>query len=155
MQGSDRPQRDLMDVQFVAGHLLPLGSVFGFLSGQREQLFPDVMFADLFVSGRGRPSVPASVVATVLVLQPLHGLSDREAAEAVTFDLRWKAACGFAVTAAAFHATTLTYWRRRLASSIAPNRIFDAVGEVVAETGVLAGRTRRALDANAGSCSRP
>jgi len=90
---------------------------------------------------------------TVLVQQALHGLSDREAAEAVTFDLRWKAACGFAVTA--FHATTLTYWRRRLASSIAPNRIFDAVGEVVAETGVLAGRTRRALDANAGSCSRP
>ena len=146
VQGSDRPQRDLMDVQSVAGHLLPPGSVFGFLSGQREQLFPDVMFADLFVSGRGRPSVPASVVATVLVLQPLHGLSDREAAEAVTFDLRWKAACGFAVDAAAFHPATLTYWRRRLASSIAPNRIFDAVREVVAETGVLAGRTRRALD---------
>ena len=135
-----------MDVQSVAGHLLPPGSVFGFLSGQRDQLFPDVMFADLFASGRGRPSVPASVVATVLVLQALHGLSDREAAEAVTFDLRWKAACGFAVDAAAFHPTTLTYWRRRLAASVAPNRIFDAVREVVAETGVLAGRTRRALD---------
>jgi hypothetical protein len=50
------------------------------------------------------------------------------------------------VTAAAFHATTLTYWRRRLAASAYPNRIFDAVKMVLAETGALAGKTRRALD---------
>src|SRR5664279_1314241 len=61
-----------MDVQSVAGHLLPPGSVFGSLSGQRDQLFPDLMFADLFASGRGRPSVPTPVVATVLVLQALE-----------------------------------------------------------------------------------
>jgi len=40
----------------------------------------------------------------------------------------------------------LTYWRRRLAVSDRPNRIFDAVRRVVAETGVLTGRTRRVLD---------
>jgi hypothetical protein len=40
----------------------------------------------------------------------------------------------------------LTYWRRRLAASDRPNRIFDAVKAVVAQTGVLAGRTRRAVD---------
>lgn len=45
-----------------------------------------------------------------------------------------------------FHPTTLTYWRRRLAASTAPNRIFDAVRQVIAETGVLRGKTRRALD---------
>jgi len=115
MQGRSDPQRDLLDVESVAGHLLPEGSVFAFLAGHRDELFPDAMFADLFRSSRGRPSVPAPVVATVLVLQALHGLSDREAAEAVTFDLRWKAACGLPVTAAAFHPTTLTYWRQRLA----------------------------------------
>ena len=66
--------------------------------------------------------------------------------DAVTFDLRWKAACGLPVTAVAFHPTTLTYWRRRLAASDRPNRIFDAVREVIAATGALTGRTRRALD---------
>jgi len=50
------------------------------LAAHREEVFPDAMFADLFPSGRGRPSVPASVVATVLVLQALHGLSDRRPA---------------------------------------------------------------------------
>ena len=60
------------------------------------------------------------MVATVLVLQALHGLSDREAVEALTFDLRWKAACGLAITDTAFDPSTLTYWRRRLAASRAP-----------------------------------
>lgn len=146
MQGRSEDQRQLGDVEAWAGHLLPPGSMFAFLAGHRRQLFPDELFADLFRSARGRPSVPADVVATVIVLQSLHGLSDREAAEAVTFDLRWKAAAGLPLEAASFHPTTLTYWRRRLAPSEQPNRIFDAVRAVVAETGVLKGKTRRALD---------
>jgi hypothetical protein len=102
-------------------------------------LFPDEAFADLFPSGRGRPSIPADVIASVMVLQALHGLSDRQTAEAVTFDLRWKAACGFAVTETGFHASALTYWRRRIAASDRPQRVFEMVSEVVATTGVLAG----------------
>jgi hypothetical protein len=146
VQGRFDPQRELLDVESVAGHLLPEGGVFAFLAAHRHDLFPEELFSDLFPSGRGRPSVPVEQIAAVIVLQTLHGLSDREAAEALTFDLRWKAACGLAVPDTGFHPTTLTYWRRRLARSTAPNRIFDAVKAVVAETGVLTGKTRRALD---------
>ena len=85
-------------------------------------------------------------MASVITLQALHGLSDNETVDAVTFDLRWKAACGLPITAGAFHSTTLTYWRRRLAASAQPNRIFEAVKAVVTATGALSGRTRRALD---------
>lgn len=120
--------------------------MFAFLAEHRHKLFPDDMFVDLFPSGRGRPSLPGDVAASVLVLQALHGYSDREAADAVTFDLRWKAACGFAIDAAGFHPSTLTYWRRRLAASERPHRIFDAVRDVIEKTGVIAGRARRALD---------
>ena len=146
MQGRAKDQRDLWDVESVAGHLLPAGSVFAFLAEHRHRLFPASMFDDLFPSGRGRPSIAPEVVAAVLVLQTLHGLSDREAAEAVTFDLRWKAACGVAVDAAAFHPSTLTYWRRRLAASQRPHRIFDVVRQLVVETGAVSGKNRRALD---------
>jgi transposase len=145
VQGRADPQREILDVESVAGHLLPAGGVFAFLAGHRRELFPEEMFADLFKPG-GRPSVPAEVMASVIVLQTLNGLSDAETVEAVTFDLRWKAACGLAVTAAGFHPTTLTVWRGRLRRSVRPNRIFDAVRVVIAETGVLAGKTRRALD---------
>jgi transposase len=146
VQGRSDEQRELLDAESVAGHLLKADSVFAFLAAHRVQLFTDEMFADLFPSGRGRPSVPADVMAAVITLQALHGLSDSETVDAVTFDLRWKAACGLPITAGAFHATTLTYWRRRLAASDRPNRIFEAVKTVVAQTGALAGKTRRALD---------
>ena len=146
VQGRSDDQRELLDAESVAGHLLKAGSVFGFLAAHRGELFPDEMFADLFPTGRGRPSVPAEVMAAVITLQALHGLSDSETVDAVTFDLRWKAACGLPVTAGAFHSTTLTYWRRRLATSDRPNRIFEAVKAVVTQTGALTGKTRRALD---------
>lgn len=146
MQGRSDDQRELLDAESVAGHLLKSDSMFAFLAVHRHELFPEAMFADLFPSRRGRPSVPAEVMASVITLQALHGLSDHETVEAVTFDLRWKAACGLPVTAAAFHSTTLTYWRRRLAASDRPNRIFEAVKVIVAETGLLAKKTRRALD---------
>jgi hypothetical protein len=146
MQGESDRQRELLDVEAVAGHLLPAGSVFAFLAEHRHRLFPAEMFADLFPSGRGRPSIPGEVIASVIVLQTLHGLSDRDAADAVTFDLRWKAACGYAIDAASFHPTTLTYWRRRLAVSDRPQRIFEAVRDVITATGAVAGKQRRALD---------
>src|SRR5438094_523315 len=120
-----------MDVESVA-RLLPSGSVYAFLAEHRRELFPDAMFADLFPSRLGRPRVPADVVASVLVLQALEHRSDREAAEALTFDLRWKAAVGWPIGTPAFHPTVLTWWRRRLVRSARPDRIFDAVRALVA-----------------------
>lgn len=81
----------VVDAESLSDHLLPLGGVFVFLAEHRRVLFPDALSADLFLSRFGRPSMPADVVAPVLVLhalQALHGLSDREAVEALTFDLR-------------------------------------------------------------------
>jgi hypothetical protein len=44
-------------------------------------MFPDDYFADLYTeSVRGRPTVPARMMATVMLLQSFEGLSDREAA---------------------------------------------------------------------------
>lgn len=146
MQGSPRVEAEFSDAECVAGHLIEAGSVFRLLADTRRVLFPTAMFADLFPSGRGRPSVPADVMAAVLVLQALQGLSDRETVAAVRTDLRWKVACGLDVGDTGFDSSTLTYWRRRLAKSGAPHRVFEAVMTVVKETGVLTGKHRRALD---------
>lgn len=145
MLGSERLDRELLDAMAVCGDLVPEGSVHRFLAEHRKTVFPDGMFEDLF-GCRGRRSVPGSVVATVMVLQALEGLSDREAIGRLRCDIRWKAAAGLALTDGGFHPTVLTLWRARLRNSDQPERIFDAVRRVVDQTGVLSGRTRRVLD---------
>ena len=146
MQGEERADRQLLDAAALVGHLVPEGSVFAFLARHRGEVFPPELFADLFPSVTGRPSLPGEVAASVLVLQALHDLSDRDAVAAVRCDIRWKVACGLPLDHEGFHPTTLTYWRRRLAASDRPDRIFEAVRSVVAATGVLA----RQDDAGAG-----
>jgi hypothetical protein len=145
MQGSSS-DRELFDTSALVGHLVPAGSVYAFLAAHRGEVFPDGLFADLFPSGRGRPSVPGEVIASVLVLQTLQDLSDTEAMTSLRCDLRWKVACGLPIDHEGFHPTTLTVWRNRLRASDRPERIFDAVRQVIAQTGVLNGKARRALD---------
>jgi IS5 family transposase len=146
MQGNSDQNLELLDAGGLVGHLVPAGSVYGFLAEHRRRLFPDDMFTDLFPSSRGRPSVPGDVIATVMVLQSLEGLSDRDAVDSFRTDLKWKVACGVSLGDEGFHPTVLTLWRNRLRGSDAPERIFDAVRQVVTDTGVLTSRTRRALD---------
>jgi hypothetical protein len=136
----------LWDAGEIVGHLVSAGSMFAFLAEHRGQLFPDEDYADLFIAGVGRPSLPATRMAAVLTLQALHDLSDRECAEAVRCDLRWKVACGLSLLDEGFDPSTLTYWRRRIAISARPHRINDAIRRVIEATGVLRGRRRRAVD---------
>src|SRR2546429_7463781 len=85
-------QLDLLDpVTRFCDEVLPPNSIFAFLHEQREVLFPDELFVDLFAV-IGRRSVPPSVVAVVIVLQRLGGLSGREAEVRVTFGARWASA---------------------------------------------------------------
>jgi IS5 family transposase len=146
MQGERAGELAGPDVWETCRGLIPAGSVFAFLAEHREALFPAGMFADMYPSPNGRPSLPPQVLAAAVVLQALHGLSDFETVQALRCDLRWKAACGLGLLDTAFDPSLLTYFRRRLARSDDPSRLFARVRQVVAATGVLTGRQRRALD---------
>jgi IS5 family transposase len=146
MQGLSELNRELLDASALCRQLVRKESVEAFLADHRHELFPDEMFEDLFVSKRGRPSIPADIVASVMVLQALEGLSDRDAARALTDRISWKVACGLALDEEGFDYSVLTYWRTRLRNSDRPERIFEAVRQVIEATGVLKGKTRRALD---------
>ena len=146
MGRADR-QGDLFDdvVRFCEGSL-PENSIYGFLARERDRLFPDELFDDLFEAS-GRASVPPSVVATVMVLQRLGGLSDREAVERYAFDVRWRYAAavgGYGTGWGSFAHTVLVDMRARLRRSTHPDRIFE-VGLQAAHAAGLVGR-RRVLD---------
>jgi len=129
MQGTSDPTRvELLDAAALCRHLVPDGSVHGFLADHRRELFPDELFADLF-QPTGRRSVPPSILAVVMVLQRLEGLSDREAADRFAFDVRWRYAAGVADAVAgeetaSFAHTVLVDLRARLRRSADPDRIF-------------------------------
>jgi hypothetical protein len=141
-------QLDLLDpVTQLCDKELPETSIFAFLHAQREVLFPDGLFADLFAMD-GRRSVPPSVVATVMVLQRLEGLSDREAVERFTFDVRWRYAAGVGgwdgPHRVGFAHTVLVDMRERLRRSDRPDRVFEVALAAARQAGLL-GR-RRVLD---------
>lgn len=119
-------------------------SIWVLLHREGGRLFPDEMFADLFADS-GRRSVPPSIVATVMVLQKLNGLSDREAVEAFCFDARWKYACGgLDFDYPGFAHTVLVDMRARLGRSERPNRIRDVTIDAAREAGLVG--VRRVLD---------
>lgn len=146
--GMAERQGDLLDeVSRVCGQLLPESSVYSVLHRERDGLFPDEMFVDLF-SDRGRRSVPPSVVATVMVLRRLEGLSDREAVERYCFDNRWRYACGVGGYDGdgwvSFAHTVLVDMRARLAASADPRRLFRVVLDAASKAGLVG--VKRVLD---------
>jgi hypothetical protein len=119
-------------------------SIWVVLYREGDRLFGDELFADLFAEV-GRRSVPPRIVATVMVLQRLQGLSDREAVEAFSFDARWKYACGgLAFDYPSFSHTVLVDMRARLAASARPERVFAVTVAAARQAGLVG--VRRVLD---------
>ena len=124
--GKSDTQRRFDDPVAVLGDRLKDRSIYKLLAEHGHELFPDDYFADCYSGARdGRPTVPARILATVMLLQAFEGLSDREATDRLGFDLRWQAAAGVAVGAEAFHPTVLVGARNRLRSSERPRRLFE------------------------------
>lgn len=119
-------------------------SIYALLHRECFSLFPDELFGDLFAD-LGRRSVPPLIVAVVMVLQRLEGLSDREAVERFTYDARWKyAAGGLPFDYPGFAHTVLVDMRARLARSERPKRIFERTLDVARAAGLVG--IRRVLD---------
>jgi hypothetical protein len=114
MLGRRRYQRGGVAVDARYVDLVGRDTFYGWLAGQRDDLFADERFADFYREGWGRPSVPPSLLATALVLQAYEGVSDEEATARATYDLRWKVALGIGLDAKPFAKSTLQEFRAQL-----------------------------------------
>src|SRR5829696_2398259 len=114
-----------------------LRGVYRLLATEGDRLFPDDYFADLYKNSKlGRPTVPARVLATVMVCQA------QEACDRLECDLRWQAAAGVGAGHVAFHPTVLVGQRNRLRASDRPRRFLEDTKVVARQAGVLGGRAR-------------
>jgi hypothetical protein len=122
---------------------LPARSIYRLLHAERDWLFPDELFADLYIH-HGRCSVPPPILAVVMVLQRLEGCSDRETCDRFCYDLRWRYAAGVDDDQPGFVHTVLVELRARLRASRDPDRVFQITTELARQAGLVG--VRRVLD---------
>jgi Transposase DDE domain/Transposase domain (DUF772) len=120
-----------------------LKGLYRLLADHGDRIFSDGYFADCYKdSRRGRPTIPARVLATTMVLQAHEGLSDQEAVDRLECDLRWQAAAGVDAGYEAFHPTTLVGQRNRLRAAGRDKRFLEDTKVAAREAGVLRDRVR-------------
>jgi len=146
MLGARGPQRGLFEADAIYLDFVGPGSFYGFLAGQRGQLFRDEDFAGLYHQKWGRPSVAPSLLATALVLQWHDRVSDDEARRRAAYDLQWKVALGVPVEEKPFAKSTLQEFRAQLVVHEEQGKIFRRSLDLAKKRGRLKGKLRLALD---------
>lgn len=116
-----------------------------------EHVWPALMkvrpkLEEMYCATNGRPAEEPIRMLGVLILQYMERLPDRQAAEACTFDLRWKHALNIPVDENAFHATSLVKFRNRLMEHGLETLGFDAVLDAMRNAGYLRKRTKQRID---------
>jgi hypothetical protein len=130
----------------VLSRPLPEGSFFALLAEHGDRIVRDEDFAECYSRRMGRPSIPPSLLAKVLLLQHRTGASDEQAMEAIAWDLRWQVALGLPVDHEGFHPTSLTKFRARLLLHGKEGLALEATLRVAEEIGLLQGSVEQIID---------
>jgi transposase len=138
----------LFDAAWCAG-LLAENSIYALLAEHGDRIVCDEDFAECYSEQRGRPSIPPSLLAKVLLLAFRDGLSDERAMDAVRFDLRWKVALDLPIDHPGFHPTSLVRFRARLLLHGKERIVFERSVELASELGLIEGKREQIVDSTA------
>ena len=125
---------------------LPEGSFFALLAEHGDRIVRDEDFAACYSQRLGRPSIPPSQLAKLLLLQYRTGASDEQAMECVAWDLRWKIALGLSVDHRGWHPTSLTKFRARLLLHALERVALERTLEIAEQLGMLEGPVEQIID---------
>src|ERR1700690_4451585 len=138
MLATQSAQLGFLDASGLMGSL-PEGSFFALLAEHGDRIVRDEDFAECYSERMGRPSIPPSQLAKVLLLQHRTGVSDEQAMECVGWDLRWKVALGLPIDHHGWDPTTLTKFRARLLLHKKDGVALENSLRLAAELGMLDG----------------
>ena len=139
-------QGSLLETRWVRRHLVTKGSFYERLAEHGDEIVCDDDFAHLYAEGRGRPSVPPSVMVRALLCATHDRTSDRESARRTRVDLDWKAAMGVGDEFAGIGATTFALMRARMVANDADGELFHKTLAKAVEAGVLKGKLTAIID---------
>ena len=115
-------------------------TIFPLLETYRERLAP------LYCANNGRPAWDPVRLLAVLILQFVLRVTDRQAAEAVQYDQRWRLSLHMDQQDVAFDPSLLVVFRDRLVNSKTEALAFEAVLDYLVEQGWVPKRSRQRLD---------
>jgi transposase len=139
-----------LDTGFAVGQLVDGDLFYAKLARHGDQLVTDEDFADCYAPpGRGRPSIPPSILMRAVLLALHDGTSDRESARRVRMDLGWKHALGLPLDHPGFHPTTFSVFRSRIVLHAADERLIRRDERRAVEAGVLPRRSLQLVDSSA------
>ncbi len=146
MIGKVKPQTSLFDVGNVFDVRLRAGSFYAQLAEAAPGLFSDEQFANLYADNCGRPSVPPSQLALILLLQRYEDLSDEAAVEHTAYDLRWAAILRRQAGTPFCAKSTLQLFRAHLLLHDNIKLVFHTSIKEAKRTGLLKGELAIAID---------
>jgi hypothetical protein len=145
MLGKRSKQQGLFESDHLYMQYVGADSFYGYLASQRNKMFRDEDFAEMYCPENGRPGVPPSLLAIALLLQTYDKVSDEEAKRRADYDLCWKVALGIEVEERPFAKSTLQLFRSQLILNEKMRAIFQLSLEIAKETGYFKPRKLRVV----------
>jgi hypothetical protein len=126
-----------LETRHVRRHLVTKGSFYGRLADRGEEIVCDEDFAHLYADGRGRPSIPPSVMIRAMLCATHDKTSDAETSRRTRVDSDWKAAMGVDDWFEGIGATTFALMRARMVTHDADNALFEKTLARAVERGIF------------------
>jgi len=146
MLGKRSSQHSLFQVPFWAQGLIGGDSFYARMGALWPRVSQDDDLADMYDETQGKPGIPPSLMSGVLILQYFDDVSDRETAERVRFDLRWKLALGLPLDYRGFHYSSLCRFRSRLVEHSQERYAFDKLLQLAIAAGFLSRDAEQVID---------
>jgi Transposase DDE domain/Transposase domain (DUF772) len=142
---ADGTQQGLFDAHWC-GQVVPADSFYGLLAAHGHRIVTDADFAACYSERLGRPSIPPSHLARILLLAYREGASDEQAMERLRYELRWKVAVGLPLDHPGYHPTSLVKFRARLLLHGLERLALVRSIELAGELGLMEGSAEQIVD---------
>lgn len=137
MLGRVDPQGSLLETRHVRAHLVTKGSFYERLADHGHEVIADEDFAHLYAEGKGRPSVPPSVMVRAMLCATHDRTSDAETSRRTRVGSDWKAAMGVDDWSEGIGATTFSLMRARMVAHDADGALFQKTLERAVQAGIF------------------
>jgi transposase len=142
---ADGGQQGFFDAAWC-GDAVPRDSFYGLLAEHGHRVVRDEDFAECYSPGHGRPSIPPSILAKILLLAYRDGVSDERAMQQVRMHLGWKVALGLPLDHTGYHPTTLVRFRARLLLHGKERLALERSVALAGELGLMDGSAEQIMD---------